>query len=176
MQIAYWAEQDASDGYGYIATQILECTSAENFQAVMAQAGNVLSKIALDAGRLTQVEGTFSPNFDGETLIEDPRKLIQAEQYKEDLGFMVLEVTTHEATTSAVSIFGSDKMRDIIFGAHKASLWPTEGPMAGINAHVTFPLAAYQGFITGLLPAAVVPSVLAAFPCEPNAAFGPAAL
>merc|ERR1711935_957867 len=196
VQIAFWDEQDASDGYGYIATQILQCTSADNFQAdlisgayltclqsiplqqfqaVMTQAGNVFSKIALDAGRLTQIEGTFSPNFDGETLIEDPRKRIQAEQYKDDLGFMILEVTQDEAITRAVGIFGSDKMRDIIFGAHKASLWPTESPMAGINAHVTLPLAAYQGFITGLLPAAVVPSVLAAFPCEPNAAFGPAA-
>ena len=72
-------------------------------------------------------------------------------------------------------IFGGDQMRDIMFGEHKPSLWPTEGPLANINAHVTLPLAAYQGFLGGLLPAAVVPSVLAAFPCAPNPAFGQAA-
>jgi len=196
IQIVYWPEQDASNGYGYIATELLKCTTAENFQAdlisgaylgclqsiplqqfqaIMSQAGDVFSKIALDAGRLTQLEGTFSPNFDGETLLEDPLKLIQQENYKDDLGFMVLEVTTHEATTMSSWIFGGDQMRDIMFGEHKPSLWPTEGPLANINAHVTLPLAAYQGFLGGLLPAAVVPSVLAAFPCAPNPAFGQAA-
>ena len=69
----------------------------------MSQAGNVFPKIVLDAGRLTELEASFSPNFDGETLLEAPRKLIQEENYKDHLGFMVLELTTHGAEFKALT-------------------------------------------------------------------------
>ena len=32
-QIAFWPESDASDGYAYISTQILQCTNGDNFVA-----------------------------------------------------------------------------------------------------------------------------------------------
>ena len=135
----------------------------------MTQAGNVFSKIALEANRLTQLEATFSPNYNGETLIDNPRMLIQTKRYKQDIGFVVLEVTTDEATTISIDFFGNDNIRDIIFGADKSQLWP------GSNDHVLFPLAAYEKFLSGIIPQAVVPQVLQAFPCAPNMDFGAAA-
>ena len=135
----------------------------------MSQAGNVFSKIALDANRLTQLENTFAPNYDGESLLEDPRKRIQAQQHHDDMGFLVLEVTEDEAITMSNNIFLNDQMRSVIFGEHKDALFQS------FNQHITLPQAAWQGFIGGLLPQAVVPSILEAFQCPLNPDFGPAA-
>ena len=189
-QISFWPESDARDGYGYISTEIVQCTNSENFvadlssgalinclqsiptaqfQTIMSQAGNVFSKIALDANRLTQLENTFAPNYDGESLLEDPRKRIQAQQHHDDMGFLVLEVTEDEAITMSNNIFLNDQMRSVIFGEHKDALFQS------FNQHITLPQAAWQGFIGGLLPQAVVPSILEAFQCPLNPDFGPAA-
>ena len=123
----------------------------------MSQAGQVFSGIALNAGRLTQLEFTFAPNYDNETLLADPRKQLQAKNYHDNLGFLVLEVTSDEAATLAQNIFGSDAMRAVIFGEAASQIYiPT------VNDDVILPLAGYQGFVSGLLPQAVVPLV---FPC-----------
>lgn len=191
-QVAFWPESDAQNGYAYIATEVYPCTTAENFvadltsgalisclqsipteqfQQIMSQAAQVFSGIALEAGRLTQLESTFAPNYDSETLLADPRKQLQSKNYHDNLGFIVLEVTAHEGTTMSQNIFRSDAMRGIIFGDLVSQLY-----VPGVNDNVILPLAGYEGFIGGLgLPEPVVPLVLQAFPCAPNTAFGQAA-
>ena len=187
-QIQFWPESDANDGYGFISTEILGCTNGDNFQAdlssgaliaclqaiptpqfqaIMQQAGDVFSKIAMDANRLTQLEYTFAPNYDGETLLEDPRKRIQLQKHHDDLGFLVLEVTQDEGVTPANNIFGNDQMRTVLFGEHKDSLF-----IPALNPNVVLPQAGWKGFVSNLLPEAVLPLVLQAFPCAPNTAFG----
>ena len=93
----YWSEEDATTGYGYIASK-LGCSSPETFQqnlmsgdlisclqsidinqfkATIIESGNIFGSIALSAGRLSQMEFTFAPNIDNETLTKIPRIAIQ---------------------------------------------------------------------------------------------------
>ena len=107
----------------------------------MTQAGDVFSGISLTAGRLTQLEFTFAPGFDGENFVADPRAQWKAGNYKPDLGFLTVEVTTDEAQSLTNNVFGNDRMRALLFKEQKDVIWQD------FNPHIVFPLTAYRGFI-----------------------------
>ena len=66
------------------------------------------------------------------------------------LDFVIIEASSHEGETLARNVFGSDSMRDLLFGELKPQIF-TE-----LNAHVTMPLAAYEPVMTTLFGAEVL--------------------
>ena len=182
----YWTAEDATIGYGYIATQ-LRCTSEETiqadlvsgalveclkaiptqmFQAAMQEAGKVFGKIALDANRLSQMEFSFAPTYDGEVLNIDPRIALQSGQYKENLGFLTIESTFNEAQSISQNIFSNPDMRQLLFGEAASQLF-----IPGLNDNVIMPLAGYHGLMGQLFQAAAQP-LLQVFPCAPDVTQG----
>lgn len=97
--INFWTAQEASDIYGYITVNVLQCTTEENFvtdaisgdllnclqgvplvnfQMATAAAGEAFKKVALDANHLSQLEQSYAFNFDGDVVLGNPRELIKA--------------------------------------------------------------------------------------------------
>ena len=92
-------------------------------QSTLAYLGSIFSDKAFAAGRLTQMEFTYTPNYDGITLIEDPRVLISRGEMKPDMDFVIFEVTSDEAETMTRNIFGSETMQKKLFPSDHATLF-----------------------------------------------------
>ena len=60
------------------------------------------------------------------------------------IDFVLIEASSHEGETLAKNVFGSDTMRDLLFGEMKPQIFQE------FNKHVTLPLAAYQGVMMQL--------------------------
>ena len=69
------------------------------------------------------MEFTYTPNYDGITLIEDPRVLISRGEMKPDMDFVIFEVTSDEAETMTRNIFGSETMQQKFFPNDHAALF-----------------------------------------------------
>ena len=69
------------------------------------------------------MEFTYTPNYDGITLIEDPRVLLSRGEIKPDMDFVIFEVTSNEAETMTRNIFGSESMQQILFPNDYSSLF-----------------------------------------------------
>ena len=69
------------------------------------------------------MEFTYTPNYDGITLIEDPRVLIGRGEMKPDMDFVIFEVTSDEAETMTRNIFGSETMQQKLFPSDHATLF-----------------------------------------------------
>ena len=144
---------------------ILNCTTAENFgadlvtgkilqclqayplpilQQILSAAGQVFSKIALDANRLSQLEFTFTPNYDGQTLLHEPLAAIAAGDIAPNLDFVLIEAAQNEGETLARNVFGADTMRTLLFGENKPLIFQD------FNSHVKMPMAAYNGVMMQL--------------------------
>ena len=182
----YWSEDHAAQAYARLAIK-LECATKQNFQAVlqsgrllqclqnypidqfkavMAEHGRVFGDIALRYGRLSQMEFSFAPNFDGETLVNDPLTAIRNGQFKSDLGFLNIEVATDEATAISENLFGDPAMRTRVYGEAANYLWQPH-----INPDVTAPWTVYLNMITEhRILSQAVGSIVSAFPCELNEA------
>ena len=94
-----------------------------SLQSTLAYLGSIFSDKAFDAGRLTQMEFTYTPNYDGITLIEDPRVLISRGEMKPDMDFVIFEVTSDEAETMTRNIFGSETMQQKLFPSDHGALF-----------------------------------------------------
>ena len=94
-----------------------------SLQSTLAYLGSIFSDKAFAAGRLTQMEFTYTPNYDGITLIEDPRVLISRGEMKPDMNFLIFEVTSDEAETMTRNIFGSETMQQKLFPSDHATLF-----------------------------------------------------
>lgn len=135
-QLAFWPQAEAELGYRTIAIDHLACSTEADYaddlasgalleclqqkslaelQSVLIQSGNLFTGLALASNRLTQMEFTYTPNYDGVTLIEDPRVLIGRGELKPDMDFLLIEVTSNEAETMSYNIFGNSQMQQLLF-------------------------------------------------------------
>ena len=184
----YWSEADASHAYAFIATQV-QCATQENFTSqlvsgklleclqsipigqfkqAMAGYGQIFAHLANQSGTLSQMEFSFAPNFDGETLINDPRVALQNNNYKPDLGFLNIEFAANEATAISANLFSNPTMRILLFGPDTAEqLW------GSYNQHVILPQIGYSGLLKKLFGEQGGPFLEAVFPCQPDPALGP---
>ena len=113
-------------------------------QQILSSAGQVFSKIALDANRLSQLEFIFTPNYDGETLLHEPLAAIAAGDIAPDLDFVLIENAQNEGEALARNVFGADYFRTLLFGENKPLIFQD------FNSHVTMPMAAYNGVMMQL--------------------------
>ena len=69
------------------------------------------------------MEFTYTPNYDGITLFEDPRVLISRGEMKPDMDFVIFKVTSNEAEIMTRIIFGSETMQQKFFPNDYAALF-----------------------------------------------------
>ena len=170
-QIEPWTEAEATMAYGYITTDVVQCTTADDFvtdalsgdlltclqaiplaefQAAMLLGGAIFQFIASESGRLSQLEQIFALNIDGDTVTTNPRVAIKAKSadVKSDLGFYLHEISTNEGTTIIENLFASESFKESIYGDNYPTLFQE------FNAHITVPKPAHDGIMAALYIAA----------------------
>merc|ERR1711935_1214713 len=100
------------------------------------------------------MEFTFTPNYDGVTLLEDPRVLIGQGATKPDMDFLIIEVTSNEAETMSYTMFGNPTMQQLLFQENADVLFNA------MNDHLALPQTAWEALVSGLFPSELLPTLL----------------
>ena len=182
----YWSEEDAEQAYQKLAID-MECATEEDFltavhsgslvrclqnfsvdqfKTAMAEHGSIFKDISMQQNsRLAPVEFGFAPNFDDETLINDPLLAIKNSNFKSDLGFLNIEVTTNDANGVSDSFFADPARRFAIFGPFSTYIWNPE-----INPNVIVPYGLHFNQVDVVLENPITESAresfMREFPCE----------
>ena len=166
-QIVFWTEAEAAMAYGYITTDVLQCTTAddfvadaisgalltclqaiplEQFQAATLAGGAIFQFIATEANHLSQLEQIFALNIDGDVVTTNPRDALLAKSadVKSDMGFYLHEISANEGTSMTENLFASQSFKETLYGDDYATLFQE------FNAHITVPKPAHDGIMAVL--------------------------
>jgi len=159
-QIPFWSEEQASTVYMNIATAsgqaacgdpnlVIHCLRAfplENFKGLAVAAKGYFAQSAIANNKLTQLEGAYGINIDGEVVTDDVYQIFKnkPDQIKSDLGFYVNELSTHEATTMVANLYKNAEFLKVLYGEHYENIFQS------FNTHITVPQPAHDGLLNSI--------------------------